>query len=104
MDEMDTTTYTVKELDGGPQWMREYMWRDVLNDPWVWQEEGECWVFARYGSDARWVHGYPTEKHGPYVSAPLDQVEEPVPGYCRHGNYVGDPYGADHMCGACEMG
>jgi hypothetical protein len=24
--------------------------------------------------------------------------------YCRHGNYIGDPYGADILCGACENG
>jgi len=24
--------------------------------------------------------------------------------YCRHGSYIGDPYGADYMCGACENG
>ena len=23
-------------------------------------------------------------------------------GRCRHGNYTGDPYGPDHMCGTCE--
>ena len=22
--------------------------------------------------------------------------------YCRHGNYIGDPYGADYICGRCE--
>lgn len=21
---------------------------------------------------------------------------------CRHGNYIGDPYGVDYMCGQCE--
>lgn len=24
--------------------------------------------------------------------------------YCRHGRFIGDPYGADYMCGACEAG
>lgn len=24
--------------------------------------------------------------------------------YCVHGTYIGDPYGADYMCGACEDG
>jgi hypothetical protein len=24
--------------------------------------------------------------------------------YCRHGNYIGNPYGADYMCGQCESG
>lgn len=24
--------------------------------------------------------------------------------YCRHGNYVGNPYGGDYMCGRCEDG
>lgn len=24
--------------------------------------------------------------------------------YCKHGTYIGDPYGADHLCMACEMG
>jgi predicted alpha/beta hydrolase len=24
--------------------------------------------------------------------------------YCRHGTYVGDPFGPDYLCGACEMG
>jgi hypothetical protein len=24
--------------------------------------------------------------------------------YCRHGAYIGDPYGADYLCGACEDG
>jgi len=24
--------------------------------------------------------------------------------YCQHGTYIGDPYGADYMCGACESG
>ena len=24
--------------------------------------------------------------------------------YCRHGSYIGDPYGPDYMCHACEMG
>lgn len=24
--------------------------------------------------------------------------------YCRHGNFVGDPYGPDYMCGWCEDG
>lgn len=24
--------------------------------------------------------------------------------YCHHGTYVGDPYGADYMCGRCEDG
>jgi hypothetical protein len=23
--------------------------------------------------------------------------------YCKHGNYIGPPSGADIMCGACEM-
>ena len=28
-----------------------------------------------------------------------------VPGdTCRHGNYVGDAYGADYICGPCEDG
>lgn len=22
--------------------------------------------------------------------------------YCKHGTYVGDPYGPDYMCGMCE--
>ncbi len=22
--------------------------------------------------------------------------------YCKHGTYVGDPYGPDYLCGACE--
>lgn len=22
--------------------------------------------------------------------------------YCKHGTYVGDAYGADYLCGACE--
>ena len=26
------------------------------------------------------------------------------PHYCRHGVFVGDPYGADYMCGYCENG
>lgn len=25
-------------------------------------------------------------------------------GYCKHGGYVGDPYGPDYMCGTCEDG
>jgi len=25
-------------------------------------------------------------------------------GYCKHGGYVGDPYGPDYMCGTCENG
>lgn len=25
-------------------------------------------------------------------------------GYCKHGGYVGDPYGPDYMCGTCEAG
>jgi hypothetical protein len=38
-----------------------------------------------------------------------DQIRErymgtPSSHYCRHGNYIGDPYGADYMCGACENG
>jgi hypothetical protein len=24
--------------------------------------------------------------------------------YCKHGNYIGTPYGADYMCHWCEMG
>lgn len=24
--------------------------------------------------------------------------------YCRHGSFVGDPYGPDYMCGLCEDG
>ena len=24
--------------------------------------------------------------------------------YCRHGNFTGNPYGADYMCGWCESG
>lgn len=24
--------------------------------------------------------------------------------YCRHGSYIGDPYGGDYLCGACEEG
>lgn len=24
--------------------------------------------------------------------------------FCRHGTYVGNPYGADYLCGACEDG
>ena len=24
--------------------------------------------------------------------------------YCKHGTYVGDPYGPDYMCGMCEDG
>lgn len=24
--------------------------------------------------------------------------------YCRHGTFIGNPYGADYMCGWCEMG
>jgi len=24
--------------------------------------------------------------------------------YCRHGNFVGDPWGPDYMCGFCENG
>lgn len=24
--------------------------------------------------------------------------------YCRHGNFIGNPYGADYMCGWCESG
>lgn len=24
--------------------------------------------------------------------------------YCRHGRFVGDPYGPDYMCGLCEDG
>lgn len=24
--------------------------------------------------------------------------------YCRHGSYIGNPYGGDYMCGPCEMG
>lgn len=24
--------------------------------------------------------------------------------HCRHGNFVGDPYGPDYMCGPCELG
>lgn len=24
--------------------------------------------------------------------------------HCRHGTFVGDPYGPDYMCGSCEMG
>lgn len=24
--------------------------------------------------------------------------------YCRHGRYVGNPWGADYMCGYCESG
>jgi hypothetical protein len=28
-----------------------------------------------------------------------------VPGdTCKHGTYVGNPYGPDYMCGACEGG
>lgn len=26
------------------------------------------------------------------------------PHYCKHGAYVGDPYGPDYMCGPCEDG
>lgn len=26
------------------------------------------------------------------------------PLYCKHGTYVGDPYGPDYMCGPCEDG
>lgn len=22
--------------------------------------------------------------------------------YCQHGTYIGDPYGPDYLCGACE--
>ena len=24
--------------------------------------------------------------------------------YCKHGNYIGTPYGPDYICGYCEMG
>ena len=24
--------------------------------------------------------------------------------WCRHGTYIGDPYGPDYMCHYCEMG
>jgi hypothetical protein len=24
--------------------------------------------------------------------------------YCKHGTYIGDPYGPDYMCHWCEMG
>lgn len=24
--------------------------------------------------------------------------------FCRHGTFIGDPYGADYLCMACEMG
>lgn len=24
--------------------------------------------------------------------------------YCKHGTYIGDPYGPDHLCGYCESG
>lgn len=24
--------------------------------------------------------------------------------YCKHGTYLGNPYGADHICGRCENG
>lgn len=24
--------------------------------------------------------------------------------YCRHGNFIGNPYGADYLCGWCENG
>lgn len=24
--------------------------------------------------------------------------------YCRHGQFIGNPYGADYMCGWCESG
>ena len=24
--------------------------------------------------------------------------------YCKHGTYIGDPYGPDYLCGACEGG
>ena len=26
----------------------------------------------------------------------------PAPNHCKHGNYIGDPFGADILCGACE--
>lgn len=24
--------------------------------------------------------------------------------YCKHGTYIGDAWGADYLCGRCEMG
>jgi hypothetical protein len=30
------------------------------------------------------------------------QKEKAEPGYCKHGNYIGNPYGPDHICGHCE--
>ena len=24
--------------------------------------------------------------------------------YCKHGTFIGDPFGADYLCGSCESG
>lgn len=49
------------------------------------------------------------EKHWDERLARQDEINEryfstPSSHYCRHGNYIGDPYGADYICGACENG
>lgn len=40
------------------------------------------------------------------ITDPLyDESDLQVEGfYCRHGRFIGNPYGADYLCGHCEMG
>lgn len=32
------------------------------------------------------------------------EIEAEARRYCRHGNFVGDPYGPDYLCPQCEYG
>lgn len=35
----------------------------------------------------------------------FDELDLNEPDYrCKHGTFIGNPYGADYMCGRCEMG
>jgi hypothetical protein len=31
-------------------------------------------------------------------------MSQSMDNYCKHGVYIGDPYGPDYMCGRCEDG
>jgi hypothetical protein len=34
----------------------------------------------------------------------FEVIIDPASYYCRHGVFIGDPYGPDYLCGACESG
>lgn len=64
---------------------------------------------TRYSRDGAFIVFPRCAKHyGQYVASyeARERREEEARRrqYCKHGTFIGDPYGPDYMCGKCEDG